>query len=68
MEVRSTAVDGPLLATIAVPMTGGDDRWTTVDTQLSSRVTGIHDIYFVFKGKAPTNILFFDCWKFGEIK
>ena len=67
MEVRSNAVDGPILATIQVPMTGGDDRWTTVDKQLSNKVTGVHDLYFVFKGKVPSNILFFDCWKFGGL-
>lgn len=66
MEVRSGAVDGALLATIQVPMTGGDDRWTTVETALSDKVSGLHDLYFVFKGKAPSNILFFDCWKFGR--
>ncbi|WP_312333874.1 glycoside hydrolase family 43 protein [Sphingobacterium sp.] len=66
MEVRSGATDGPLLATIQVPMTGGDDRWTTVETILPDSVKGIHDLYFVFKGKAPSNILFFDCWKFGR--
>ena len=66
MEVRSGASDGPLLATIQVPMTGGDDRWTTVETILPDSVKGIHDLYFVFKGKAPSNILFFDCWKFGR--
>ncbi|WP_293886254.1 MULTISPECIES: glycoside hydrolase family 43 protein [unclassified Sphingobacterium] len=66
MEVRSGALDGALLATIQVPMTGGDDRWTTVETALSDKVSGLHDLYFVFKGKAPSNILFFDCWKFGR--
>lgn len=66
MEVRSNAVDGPILTTIQVPITGGDDRWTTIDTPLSDKVSGVHDLYFVFKGKAPSNILFFDCWKFGK--
>ncbi|WP_286753591.1 MULTISPECIES: glycoside hydrolase family 43 protein [Sphingobacterium] len=66
MEVRSGAIDGALLATIQVPMTGGDDRWTTVETILANKVKGVHDLYFVFKGKAPSNILFFDCWKFGR--
>ncbi|MDR6734413.1 glycoside hydrolase family 43 protein [Sphingobacterium sp. 2149] len=66
MEVRLGAVDGALLGTIQVPMTGGDDRWTTVETALSDKVSGLHDLYFVFKGKAPSNILFFDCWKFGK--
>lgn len=66
LEVRSGAVDGPLLASLQVPMTGGDDRWTTVESVLSNRVTGVHDLYFVFKGKAPSNILFFDSWRFGR--
>jgi len=66
LEVRSGAVDGALLGTIKVPMTGGDDRWQTVEVKLDNVVKGIHDLYFVAKGNAPSNILFFDYWKFGK--
>ena len=66
MEVRSGSDEGPLLAKVKVPITGGDDRWTTVNVNLEAKVTGIHDVYFVFKGKARSNIMFFDCWKFGK--
>jgi len=33
----------------------------TIDVK---KVSGIHDLYFVFKGKADTDILYFDYWKF----
>ncbi|MBE8720385.1 glycoside hydrolase family 43 protein [Sphingobacterium pedocola] len=66
MDVRLGSVDGSVVGTIKIPMTGGDDRWATVDVQLDAKVKGVHDIYFVFNGKAPSNIMFFDCWKFGK--
>jgi arabinoxylan arabinofuranohydrolase len=35
----------------------------TIDVK---KVSGIHDLYFVFKGKARTDILYFDYWKFSK--
>lgn len=66
LEIRSGGVDGTLLGTVNIPMTGGDDRWQTVEVQLENAITGMHDLYFVANGKAPSNILFFDYWKFGK--
>ena len=66
LEVRSGSVDGTLIATVKVPMTGGDDRWANVEVKLDNAITGVHDLYFVAKGNAPSNILFFDYWKFGK--
>lgn len=65
MEIRLGSRDGELIGSIDVPNTGGDDRWTLVNTDVK-RVTGVHDVYFVFKGKAPTNIMFFDYWTFTK--
>jgi arabinoxylan arabinofuranohydrolase len=65
MEVRLDGVDGELLGTIKVPMTGGNDRWAVVKSDIK-KVTGIHDLYFVFKGKASTKIMFFDYWMFSK--
>jgi beta-xylosidase len=65
MEIRLDAVDGELIATIEVPLTGGSDRWELVTTEVE-KVTGIHDVYFVFKGKASSEILYFDYWMFSE--
>lgn len=65
MEVRLDGVDGELIGTIKVPMTGGNDRWALVTTDIQ-KVTGIHDVYFVFKGKASSKIMFFDYWMFSK--
>lgn len=65
MEVRLDSVHGQLVGTVEVPLTGGSDRWTlrTIDVE---NVTGVHDLFFVFKGPAPSNILFFDYWMFSK--
>ncbi|MFD2034743.1 glycoside hydrolase family 43 protein [Belliella marina] len=63
MEVRLDSKEGELLATIKVPLTGGDDRWSLVGADIE-KVSGIHDLYFVYKGKAPSDIMFFDYWLF----
>ncbi|MBU3821415.1 glycoside hydrolase family 43 protein [Flavobacteriaceae bacterium XHP0103] len=65
MEVRLDNKDGKLLSTLKVPLTGGDDRWEVV-TSTIEKVTGTHDLYFVFKGRASTKIMFFDYWKFNR--
>ena len=65
LEVRLGAADGKLLGTVNVPLTGGSDRWALVSTEVEN-VSGIHDLYFVFKGKAPSKIMYFDWWKFSE--
>lgn len=65
MEIRLDSKEGELLGTINVPMTGGNDRWSlqTIDIK---KVSGIHDLYFVFKGKDKLNIMYFDYWKFSK--
>ncbi len=66
MELRLDAKDGPLLGTVKVPLTGGDDRWTLVNTDLT-KVSGIHDVYFVFKGeKKLGRIMYFDWWMMSK--
>jgi hypothetical protein len=61
MEVRLDAKDGALLGAMPVPLTGGNTRWalTTMDIP---KVSGIHDLYFVFKGEKPGTIMYFDYW------
>jgi hypothetical protein len=63
MEIRLDTKDGALLGTVNVPMTTANDKWTlkTIDVK---NVSGIHDLYFVFKGQAKTDILYFDYWEF----
>lgn len=63
MEIRLDGVEGELIATVGVPRTGGSDRWELVSTEVTS-VTGIHDVYFVFKGNASGELMYFDYWMF----
>lgn len=65
MEVRLDDKDGQLLATVKVPRTGGSDRWRLVEAEIR-KVTGVHDVCFVFKGKAPKDLAYFDYWRFVE--
>ena len=65
MEIRLDSPQGQLLGTTKVPLTGGDDRWALVSTE-TSKVTGIHDLYFIFKGDKPGRIMYFDYWMFSK--
>lgn len=66
IEVRLDSKDGQKIAEIKVPLTGGEDRWELVRSEISEKVTGVHDVYFIFKAKAPSKILHFDYWMFSR--
>lgn len=65
MEVRLDGLEGKVLAELKVPRTGGSDRWKLVEKQIP-QVTGVHDLYFIFKGKAMRNLAYFDYWKLNH--
>lgn len=50
IEIRHHGVEGNLIGTIEVDNTGGYDIFETVSTNVSE-LTGIHPIYFVFRGE-----------------
>ena len=66
IEVRVDGKDGELLATLAVPHTGGWECWQTLDTAMTGKVKGVHDLYFVFKGRTGCKLFNFDWWKFDK--
>ena len=66
MEVRLGSINGPLLTTMNIPNTGGNDRWELLTTDVP-KVKGTHDLYFIFKGEnRPGVLMYFDYWKFAE--
>lgn len=65
MEVRLDGLEGQVLAELKVPRTGGSDRWKLVEKQIP-QVTGVRDLYFIFKGKAMRNLAYFDYWKLSH--
>ena len=67
MEVRLDSPQGDLLTTVNVPMTGGDDRWALVSSDVAN-VSGVHDLYFVCKGRKPGRLMYFDYWMFSQNK
>lgn len=67
LEVRADSLQGKLLATLQVPMTGWDDRWALVTSQVAE-ISGVHDLYFICKGDKPGRVMYFDYWMFHQAK
>jgi len=69
LEVHADSVAGVTLAAIEVPRTGGWLSWKNITVPLHTSITGVHDLYFVFKVQnlTPGRVLFnFDYWKFNR--
>jgi O-glycosyl hydrolase/beta-glucanase (GH16 family) len=49
LEFRLNGTSGPLIGSVAIPITGGWQTWTTVSTTIA-RVRGTNDLYIVFRG------------------
>jgi hypothetical protein len=63
IEVRIDDVDGPLIGTLPVLYSGGTDVWKQATTDIKL-VTGVHDLYLVFKSKAGIDVFNLDYWYF----
>ena len=50
MEFRLDNARGPIISTVAIPVTGGWQMWTSVNASVSGGI-GVQDLYLVFKGK-----------------
>lgn len=64
MELRLDRPDGRLIGTLVVPSTDGWDRWVEATTDVTG-AEGVHDVYFVFKGKPDRKLFRFDYWQFS---
>ena len=49
IEIHTGSVDGTKIGEVSVSPTGGWQEWKTLTTDIS-KVTGVHDVYLVFKG------------------
>ena len=63
MELRLDAVDGDSLGTLVVPYLGDWDDFHTLTTEVRE-ISGVHDLYFVFRGGGPHELFRFDHWVF----
>jgi glucosylceramidase len=53
LEFHLNGINGPLIGSATIPITGGWQTWTTVSAAISD-AAGVNDLYIVFKG--TTNI------------
>lgn len=60
IEVRLGSPTGTIVGTLTVPNTGGFQNWQTVTTSLNG-ASGVHNVYFVFKGNSAS-LFNFDHW------
>ena len=65
IEIRLDELNGTILGTVPVTYTGGPNIWKT-ETITLEEATGVHDVYFVFKGGDVEDVFKFDYWFFTE--
>lgn len=65
IELRLDSPDGKLIGSLAVPEADGSSSWSEATTAVEG-AEGVHDLYFVFKGKADTELFTFNAWQFGK--
>ena len=63
IELRLDSVGGQMVAKLNVPGTGGWEQWQTLTCDFTERVSGIHDLYFVFTGRKGPKLFNFDWWE-----
>ena len=63
IEVRVDSIHGQLLGRLEVPATGGWENWQTITIDLTEKVMGHHDLYFVFTGRKGPKLFNFDWWE-----
>lgn len=63
IELRLDDPEGILAGTVTVPSTNGSDRWMELRAEVSG-ATGVHHLFFVFKGKSGENLFKLASWQF----
>ncbi len=63
MELHLDSITGPLVATLPVSYTNGE--WKSITTHVSG-ATGLHNLFFLFKGEPAVNLFKFDYWQFTK--
>lgn len=64
IEVRLDSIGGTVIARVDIPSTGGWERWKRIKSDVTVNVSGVHDLYLVFKGRKGCQLFNLDWWKF----
>lgn len=65
IEIHLDSPDGVLIGKLQIVSTGSWDNWQVSTTDING-ATGIHNLYFVFKGDSTGNLFKVNYWKFEE--
>ncbi|MEX0980747.1 MAG: glycoside hydrolase family 43 protein [Bacteroidales bacterium] len=65
IELRLDSPDGDSLGVLTIPYLGDWDDWRLVETDVK-KVSGIHDVFLIFKGREPMELFRFDYWIFTK--
>ena len=68
IEVRVDSLKGQLLTRLQVPGTGGWEEWQTLVADITSKVEGVHDLYFAFTGRKGPHLMNFDWWEMRGVE
>lgn len=68
IEVRLDSIKGQMISRLEVKHTGGWFRWKTLESDITTKVEGIHDLYLVFTGRKGPKLFNFDHWKINGRK
>lgn len=52
------------IGTVDVSDTGGTNTYKTFSIDITEKVTGVHDLHFIFKGEDGAKLFNFDSWQF----
>jgi hypothetical protein len=63
IEIRLGKLDGHLIGTLPVSGTGG--QWKPQSVRVSG-VSGVQNVFFVFRGASGEELFKFDYWKFSQ--
>jgi beta-xylosidase len=66
VEVRLDSINGDKIAEVAVYGTGGWEKMEKFSTDWVKPTTGIHDVYFVFRGRKGPKLFNLDNWTFSR--
>lgn len=65
LEAHVDSIGGSKIAALSITNTGGWERWQTFTAPNVEPVRGVHDLFFVFKGRKGPKLFNLDWWRFS---
>ena len=63
VELHLDSIAGQKIAEITIGNTGGHENFQKVSSTISTSVSGIHDLFFVFRGQKGRELFTIDKWE-----